>query len=164
MKHSRTTGIILAVALSSVFVSVFFCLFFVFLPEVTDAGTNSGTSPFDWLCKPAQILWSFFLIGFIAWLNMVYQYAHKTPQYTLNYFLQPRKLLNFADADTIGHVNIGIIFLFIWNSQWCLYNTQSVLIGCSTLSQEYYKLIGLYWRLMRRQLWTLTCPIELLSY
>ena len=54
-----------------------------------------------------------FLIGFIAWLNMVYQYAHKTPQYTLNYFLQPRKLLNFADADTIGHVNIGIIFLFI---------------------------------------------------
>ena len=54
-----------------------------------------------------------FLIGSIAWLNMVYQYAHKTPQYTLNYFLQPRKLLNFADTDTIGHVNIGIIFLFI---------------------------------------------------
>ena len=44
--------------------------------------------------------------------------------------------------ETIGHVKIGIIFLFIGNSQWCLYNTQSILIGCSTLSQEYCKLIG----------------------
>ena len=29
----------------------------------------------------------------------------------------------------IWHVNIGIIFLCIWNSQLCLYNTQSILIG-----------------------------------
>ena len=29
------------------------------------------------------------------------------------------------DTNTIGHVNIGIVFLFIWNSQWYLYNTQS---------------------------------------
>ena len=34
------------------------------------------------------------------------------------------------------------------------------LIGCSTLSQEYCKLIGWYWEKMRRQLWTLTCPIR----
>ena len=33
------------------------------------------------------------------------------------------------------------------------------LIGCSTLSQEYCKLISWYWNIMRRQLWTLTCPI-----
>ena len=31
--------------------------------------------------------------------------------------------------------------------------------GCSTLSQEYCKLIGWYWKIMRRHLWTLTCPI-----
>ena len=41
-----------------------------------------------------------------------------------------------------------------------IYDTQSILIGCSTLSQEYCKLIGLYWKSMRRQLWTLTCPID----
>ena len=40
-----------------------------------------------------------------------------------------------------------------------LWNTQCIRIGCSTLSQEFCRLIGLYWRLMRRQLWTLTCPI-----
>ena len=28
-------------------------------------------------------------------------------------------------------------------------DTQSILIGCSTLSQEYCKLIGLYWKIMR---------------
>ena len=33
------------------------------------------------------------------------------------------------------------------------------LIGGSTLSQEYCKLIGWYWKIMRRQLWTLTNPI-----
>ena len=54
-----------------------------------------------------------------------------------------------------GHVKIGIIFLFIGKSQLCLYNTQSILIGCSTLSQGYCKLIGLWLKLMRRQLWTL---------
>ena len=60
---------------------------------------------------------------------------------------------------SIGHVNIGIVFLFIGNSLWCLYNTQSNLIGCSILSQEYCKLIDWCWKNMRRQLWTLTCPI-----
>ena len=34
------------------------------------------------------------------------------------------------------------------------------LIGCSTLSQEYCNLIGWYWKIMRRQLWILTCPIR----
>ena len=58
-----------------------------------------------------------------------------------------------------GHVYIGIIFLCIGNSQWRLYKTQSILIGCSTLSQEYCKPIGFFWKLMRRQLWTLTCRI-----
>ena len=59
----------------------------------------------------------------------------------------------FTDlCTTIGHVNIRIVFFLIGNSQWCLYNTQSILIGCSALSQEYCELIGLYWILMRRQL------------
>ena len=59
-----------------------------------------------------------------------------------------------------GHFNIGIIILCIGNSLWYLYNTQSNLIGCSTLSQEFLKLIGWCWKIMRRQLWTLTCPIR----
>ena len=58
----------------------------------------------------------------------------------------------------IGHVNIEIVSLFFGNFQLCLY-TQSILIGCSTLRQGYCKLIGLYWILMRRQLWTLKCCI-----
>ena len=33
------------------------------------------------------------------------------------------------------------------------------LMGCSTLSQEYCKLIGRYWKIMRKQLGTLTCHI-----
>ena len=44
-------------------------------------------------------------------------------------------------------------------------------ISCSTLGQEYCELIGLYWKLMRRQLWTLapppptlTCPIKFCTY
>ena len=32
------------------------------------------------------------------------------------------------------------------------------LIGCSIPSKEYCKLIGWYWKIVRRQLWTLTCP------
>ena len=52
----------------------------------------------------------------------------------------------------VGHVNIGIVFLFIGNLLDAYTNTQSILTGCSTLSQEYCKLIGLYWKLMRRQL------------
>ena len=75
----------------------------------------------------------------------------------------------------IGYVNIGIVFFFIRNSQWFLYNLLSqfwlavqprsllLLLG-STLSQgsqeEYCKLIGLCLKLMRRQLWPLTCPIR----
>ena len=50
----------------------------------------------------------------------------------------------------IGHVNIGSIFLFLGNSQWGFHSTQSI------LSQEYRKLIGLYWKVMRTQLWTFT--------
>ena len=33
------------------------------------------------------------------------------------------------------------------------------MIGCSLLSQEYYKLISWYWIIWRSQLYTLTCPI-----
>ena len=33
------------------------------------------------------------------------------------------------------------------------------LMGCSTLSQEYCELIGRYWKIMRKQLGTLTCHI-----
>ena len=34
------------------------------------------------------------------------------------------------------------------------------LIGCLSLTQEYYRLIGWYWEITRRQLWTLSCPIN----
>ena len=34
------------------------------------------------------------------------------------------------------------------------------LIGCSAFSWEYRKLIGWYWKTMRRELWTSTCPIK----
>ena len=37
----------------------------------------------------------------------------------------------------IGHVNIRFSFLFIGNTQLFFYSTRSILIGCSTLSQEY---------------------------
>ena len=52
---------------------------------------------------------------------------------------------------------IGIIFLCIGNSQ--LYNTilNWNLIGCSTLSQDYCQLIGLYWKIIRSQQWTSSC-------
>ena len=60
----------------------------------------------------------------------------------------------------IGHVNIGIIF-FVLEIPTDAYTTLSRnLIGCSRLGQEYCKLIGWYLKIMRRQLWTLTCPIE----
>ena len=66
----------------------------------------------------------------------------------------------------IGHFDIGIIFSYIGISQRPLYmllsneiphRTQS-LIGCSTLSQEYCKLIGWYSKIMRHKLYTLTYP------
>ena len=46
----------------------------------------------------------------------------------------------------------------IGNSQWCLYNTQSK--SDRLLNQEYCKLIGSYWKMMRRQLWTFICPFH----
>ena len=55
-----------------------------------------------------------------------------------------------ASMFAIGHVNIGIILLRIGNSQSCLYKTRRNLIGCSTASQEYCKLIG--WETMGMQL------------
>ena len=55
----------------------------------------------------------------------------------------------------IGNVNIGIIFYCIKNSQWCVYNAQSKFDWLLTLSQEYSKLIGWYWKIVSRQLWTL---------
>ena len=63
---------------------------------------------------------------------------------------------------SIGHVNIGMIFYYIRNFQWCIYNTiDNTPLGCSTLSQECYRLIGWYCKMIRRKLWTLTCPIVL---
>ena len=58
--------------------------------------------------------------------------------------------------NTIGNVIIGIIFYCIGNSQWCIVSRN--LIDCSTLSQEYCMLISWYWKIMRRQFWTLTYP------
>ena len=55
-------------------------------------------------------------------------------------------------------LKLSTIVLEIPNKAW--YTALSWnLIGCSTLSQEYCKLIGWYWKIMRRQFWTLKCPI-----
>ena len=63
----------------------------------------------------------------------------------------------------IEHVNIGIIFVFIGYSQSYLQHTLSIL-GCLTISKEYCKLIGLNWKLMRRQLWASTCHIDAIRH
>ena len=71
---------------------------------------------------------------------------------------------------SIRHANIGIVFLYIENSQWRLYmNSQSDLTECLTLSQiwlfitslsqKYCNLIGWYWEKFTRQIWLLTCLI-----
>ena len=54
----------------------------------------------------------------------------------------------------IGHVKIEAIFLCIEiPNDIHVYTTLSEnLIGCSTLSQRYCKLIGWYWIIMRAQL------------
>ena len=59
----------------------------------------------------------------------------------------------------IGHVIIGIILLYNGNFQWCLYNTMSKSYWLFTLSRQYCKRIGWYWKLRRRQLWPLICHI-----
>ena len=48
---------------------------------------------------------------------------------------------------------------YVGNSQWAYTILSQNLIGCLTLSQGYCKLIGCLWKIMRRQLWTLICPI-----
>lgn len=52
----------------------------------------------------------------------------------------------------IGRVNIGIIFL-------CIRTLSQSLICCSTLSQMFWKLIGQYWKIVRRQLQKSSCHI-----
>ena len=57
---------------------------------------------------------------------------------------------NVADVvpQSIGHVNIGVIFYCIGHPKWCIYSRNP--IGCSTLSQEYCKLIGWFWKIVRK--------------
>ena len=56
----------------------------------------------------------------------------------------------------MGMLTLEFSFLCrpIGNYQWCLCNTHSIKIGCSIFSQEYCKLIGWYWKIMSRLLWT----------
>ena len=59
----------------------------------------------------------------------------------------------FNNLKQLRHVNSGIIFLCFGNSKSCLHNTQ--------LKSDWLfntQLIGSYCKIMRRQLWTLTCP------
>ena len=53
------------------------------------------------------------------------------------------------------HGNIWNVFLLMGNSQWCLYNTQ---IGCSTLSQEYCKLIGFQLEINEKATFNINMP------
>ena len=48
--------------------------------------------------------------------------------------------------------------------EWCFTTLSQNLISCSTLSQEHCMLISWYWKIMRRQLITLTCPYLMLAY
>ena len=52
-----------------------------------------------------------------------------------------------------------LISLEIPNEAYMLHS--QFLIGCSLLSEEWCKLIGWYWRIMRRQVNTLTCPYRI---
>ena len=65
-------------------------------------------------------------------------------------------------VETVGHVNIGIIFIFyVLEIPNDAYTTLSkTLMSHSTLSLDYFELIGWYWKIMTRQLWTFICPIE----
>ena len=72
------------------------------------------------------------------------------------------------EPDNLGFPNvvfpeqgIEINFLWIGNSQLCSTTLIHNLIGCLPLSYEYCKLIGGYWEILRRQLWTLICPIAI---
>ena len=57
------------------------------------------------------------------------------------YLFGVNELLSFPRREdqklTIGHVNIGIIWSCIGNSQWCITTLSRNLIGCSTLRLEY---------------------------
>ena len=68
--------------------------------------------------------------------------------------------MHIVPPGPIGHADIGTLFLWIENSKCCLNSAQSNLIGCSTLSQEYCKLIIWYCKIMRRQFWKFTCPVH----
>ena len=57
-----------------------------------------------------------------------------------------------------GHINTGIIFSIIWNSQSCLDTTEWIVIGCSLLWQVCRELIGWYWEWIGRQFYALTRP------
>ena len=64
----------------------------------------------------------------------------------------------------IGHVNIGItcicsFLLEIPNDA----SLSQFWLAVQHSRQEYCKLIGWYWKIMRRQLWTLACPIVYLA-
>ena len=57
----------------------------------------------------------------------------------------------------IGHVNMGIIFYCIGNSQWWIYDTQSKSVRLLNIQSTVLQADWL--KLMSRQHWTLTCPI-----
>ena len=64
----------------------------------------------------------------------------------------------------IGHVNIGIAFICSFLLE--IPNDASLSqfwLAVQHSRQEYCKLIGWYWKIMRRQLWTLACPIVYLA-
>ena len=64
--------------------------------------------------------------------------------------LSPTQQSLSRQANVCG--DIGIVFFFCWKFRMILIQfTQSVMIGCSKLSQEYCKLIGLCLKLMERQ-------------
>ena len=65
-------------------------------------------------------------------------------------------VLQGLDCMLIRHVVVGIIILWIWNSQWPLYNTKSKSDWLFTTKSIVLQ-AGCYWKIMRRQLRKLTC-------
>ena len=78
-----------------------------------------------------------------------------------NRVLRRERYITFMEYMYLSFLIILYAHYFnMWFSWWCLFmHLSQYLIGCSLLSQEYCRLIGWDWKIMRRQLWTSTCPI-----
>ena len=102
-----------------------------------------------------EMIVQFFFIFFTVALH-IYMYLMCIP--IMSVF--PLLLLTQRRGRAVGYV-IELFILFMGNSQWWHYMLLSqILIGWHLLSQEFCRLIGWYWIIIKRQLLKLTYPID----